>query len=97
MKLFVFLLLVLFSAPAWAQQNFDVTKMPTVSVTGTAEIQVVPDEATFSLRVSKTDKNLQTAKAQNDENPRYPRLSAAKFSLKATKRKSHCITAVELG
>jgi uncharacterized protein YggE len=42
--------------------------MPTISVTGTAEILVVPDEVVFSLRVSKSDKNLQIAKSQNDVN-----------------------------
>lgn len=41
---------------------------PTVQVTGTAEIQVVPDEVAFSLRVTKSDKSLQLAKTQNDEN-----------------------------
>ena len=49
-------------------QNVDVTKLPTVQVTGTAEIFVVPDEVTFSLKVAKTDKNLVAAKRQNDEN-----------------------------
>ena len=51
-----------------AAQNIDVSKYPTVQVTGTAEVLVVPDEVSFSLSVSKSDKSLTTAKAQNDEN-----------------------------
>ena len=45
----------------------DTDKMPTVSVTGTAEMQVAPDEVVFTLDVTKTDKDLQTAKRLNDE------------------------------
>ena len=41
--------------------------MPSVTVTGTAEVMVVPDEVVFSLDVTKTDKDLQIAKRQNDE------------------------------
>jgi uncharacterized protein YggE len=41
--------------------------MPTISVTGTAEIFVVPDEVIFSLEVEKTNKDLQIAKRENDE------------------------------
>ena len=50
--------------PVFAQ---DVDKMPTISVTGTAEVQVAPDEVVFTLDVTKTDKDLQTAKRLNDE------------------------------
>jgi uncharacterized protein YggE len=60
---FSFLLLVSINA-----QTSAVNPPPTVQVTGTAEIQVVPDEVTFSLRVTKSDKSLQIAKTQNDEN-----------------------------
>lgn len=55
-----------FGSPASAQQQ-DVDKMPTITVTGTAEMRVVPDEVVFSLDVTKTDKDLQTAKRLNDE------------------------------
>ena len=55
--------LVAFS-PVLAQ---DIDKMPTISVTGAAEVQVAPDEVVFSLDVTKTDKDLQTAKRLNDE------------------------------
>lgn len=45
----------------------DIDKMPTIVVTGTAEVLVEPDEAVFSLNVTKLDKDLQTAKRLNDE------------------------------
>lgn len=45
----------------------DVDKLPSVTVTGTAEVMVVPDEVVFSLDVTKTDKDLQVAKRNNDE------------------------------
>ena len=64
---FVFMMALLFAANVKAQ-TADVSKMPTIEVVGTAEVQVVPDEVTFSLRVRKTDKSLVAAKAQNDEN-----------------------------
>jgi uncharacterized protein len=64
--LFVLALLLLSFFSAKAQVN--ISQMPTVDVTGTSEIKVVPDEVTFSLKVSKSDKSLQTAKAQNDAN-----------------------------
>lgn len=63
----IFVLLTLtvcfcFSVPA---QEID--KMPMITVTGTAETQVAPDEVIFSLDVTKTDKDLQVAKGLNDE------------------------------
>jgi uncharacterized protein YggE len=47
-----------------AQQS--VAGFPTVSVTGTAEIFVVPDEVTFSAKVEKTGKTLAEAKQAHD-------------------------------
>ena len=49
-------------------QAVDVSKVSTIKVTGTAEIQVVPDEVVFSLKIRKSDKSLTIAKAQNDDN-----------------------------
>lgn len=59
------LLLILFGFLSSSAQDID--KMPTVTVTGTAEVMVVPDEVVFSLDVTKTDKDLQVAKRANDE------------------------------
>ena len=67
MKLFISLFgICLFFVPGLGQYA-DVSKAPTIEVTGTAEISVVPDEVSISLNVSKTDKNLNTAKSQNDQ------------------------------
>ena len=53
-----------FGFSAYAQ---DIDKMPTILVTGTAEVEVAPDEVNISLEVTKIDKDLQTAKRLNDE------------------------------
>lgn len=45
----------------------DIDKTPLITVSGTAEVMVAPDEAVFSLDVTKTDKDLQVAKRLNDE------------------------------
>jgi uncharacterized protein YggE len=45
----------------------EIDKMPMLTVTGTAEVMVAPDEVLFSLDVTKTDKDLQIAKRTNDE------------------------------
>ena len=39
----------------------------TISVTGTAELNVVPDSAVFSMFVEKINKNILAAKIENDE------------------------------
>jgi hypothetical protein len=66
MKTFLILLAVVlcFGLSVSAQ---DIDKMPTITVTGTAEIMIAPDEVVFSLDVTKTDKDLQIAKRSNDE------------------------------
>ena len=50
--------------PSYAQE---IDKLPTITVSGSAEVQVAPDEAVFSIDVTKTNKDLQTAKRLNDE------------------------------
>ncbi|HEY2867803.1 MAG TPA: SIMPL domain-containing protein [Pyrinomonadaceae bacterium] len=67
MKLLISLLgICLFSVTGFSQYG-DVSRAPTIEVTGIAEISVVPDEVSISLNVSKTDKNLNAAKSQNDQ------------------------------
>lgn len=61
----MFLIIVLCFALSVAAQDID--KVPMITVTGTAEVMVAPDEAVFSLDVTKTDKDLQTSKRLNDE------------------------------
>lgn len=62
MVLIVILLCSAFSA--YAQ---DIDKLPMITVSGTAEVQIAPDEVVFSLNVTKTNKDLQSAKRLNDE------------------------------
>lgn len=50
--------------PAYSQ---DIDKLPTITVTGFAEVQIAPDELVFTLDVTKTNKDLQIAKRLNDE------------------------------
>jgi uncharacterized protein len=57
----LFALVLSLCLPVSAQKISD---MPMITVTGTAEIQVVPDEVVFSLDVTKLDMDLQTAKSQ---------------------------------
>jgi uncharacterized protein len=45
----------------------EIDKIPAITVTGKAEIQIAPDEVVFSLNVTKTDKDLQAAKRLSDE------------------------------
>jgi uncharacterized protein len=45
----------------------DQSNRPLITVTGQAEIMVVPDEVAFNLKVVSMDKNLLTAQAKNDE------------------------------
>lgn len=45
----------------------EIDKLPLITVTGTAEVMVAPDEVIFSLDVTKIDKDLQIAKRTNDE------------------------------
>lgn len=58
------MLTICFGLSASAQ---DIDKMPVITVTGTAEVMVAPDEVIFSLDVTKTNKDLQVAKRLNDE------------------------------
>jgi uncharacterized protein YggE len=68
LSILVFIGLICFGIASATAQTVDVSKVPTIDTTGTAEIQVVPDEVSFSLRVAKSDKSLQAAKEQNDVN-----------------------------
>jgi len=62
--LFLLFTVLCFGSFAAAQE---ISEMPLITVTGTAEVMVVPDEVIFSLDVTKMDKDLQVAKRLNDE------------------------------
>ena len=61
-SLTVILLCLAFSS--YAQE---IDKLPMITVSGTAEVLIAPDEVVCSLDVIKTNKDLQTAKRLNDE------------------------------
>lgn len=62
-----FLLLVLILGAAGLISAQDIDKMPSVTVSGAAEVLVAPDEVVFSLDFTKLDKDLQVARRLNDE------------------------------
>jgi uncharacterized protein len=61
---FPFLLLSLLTLPALTQDTSPRPRL--ISVTGTAEVNVAPDEVVLSLGVESRDKDLAIAKAQHD-------------------------------
>ena len=61
-SLIVMLLCLTFSS--YAQE---IDKLPVITVSGTAEVLIAPDEAVCSIDVTKTNKDLQTAKRLNDD------------------------------
>ncbi len=65
MKYFLPIFFMLLFATCVAAQEID--KMPLITVSGKAEIRVVPDEVILSLDFTKLDNNLQVAKKLNDE------------------------------
>lgn len=58
------LILLCFAFSSYAQE---IDKLPMITVSGAAEVLIVPDEVVCSLDVIKTHKDLQTAKRLNDE------------------------------
>ncbi|MBP6005266.1 MAG: SIMPL domain-containing protein [Pyrinomonadaceae bacterium] len=63
-SIFLMVCLLAFAAVGYAQE---IDKMPSVTVTGTSIVKIAPDEVVFSLDFTKTDKDLQIARKQNDE------------------------------
>jgi uncharacterized protein YggE len=65
MKYFLSVFFVLLFAFCVAAQEID--KMPVITVSGKAEIQIVPDEVILSLDFTKLNNDVQVAKKLNDE------------------------------
>jgi len=61
------ILIVILLCSAFSLSAQEIDKLPVITVSGTAEVQVAPDEAVFSIDVTKTNKDLQAAKRLNDE------------------------------
>jgi hypothetical protein len=66
------------SAAAQAQLKTD---LALITVSGQAEVIVVPDEVVFTLEVVKMDKDLSVAKEQNDESIRQILALARRFAV----------------
>jgi len=66
MKMLV-LLTVIILATCLTAYSQEIDKLPTITVSGFAEVQIAPDELVFTLDVTKTNKDLQIAKRLNDE------------------------------
>lgn len=93
-KLFYLLALALSTFSAFGQ-TVDVNKLPTIEVTGTAEIQVVPDTATFSFTVSKKNDSVAEAKKENDATIDKVSDLAKRFGIKPTDVKTDYIRVSE--
>lgn len=76
-------------------QSLDVDNLPTIKVTGTAEIQVVPDTATLSFTISKKNNIVANAKKQNDETVAKVTDLAKRFGIAATDVKTDYIRVKE--
>jgi uncharacterized protein YggE len=61
---FPVVIMLVFAVQAFAQKEVD---RPLITVTGQAEMMVVPDEVAFSLSVVSMDKELPAAQAKNDQ------------------------------
>ena len=59
--------LVIVSLSAWTGNPQALQEVGSISVTGDAEIRVVPDEVVLTLGIQTWDKNMAKAKRQNDE------------------------------
>jgi hypothetical protein len=60
------ILIVILLCSAFSGSAQDIDKLPMITVSGTAEVQIAPDEAVFSLDVTKMNRDLQIAKRLND-------------------------------
>lgn len=60
-------LALIFSLSAWANQAPEAEEPGIITVTGDAEVRVVPDEVVLTLGVETSAQNLEFAKEQNDE------------------------------
>lgn len=60
-------LLLVFSLSAWTGNQMELANPGVITVTGEAEVRVVPDEVILTLGVETWDKYLKSAKSQNDE------------------------------
>jgi uncharacterized protein len=76
-------LVVVFALAAWTQNETARVEPGLVTVTGEAEVLVVPDEVILTLGVETWDENLSAAKRQNDERVKAILAVAQKYGVEA--------------
>lgn len=84
MKLNVILAVALFLALTLTVNAQDVPDRPLVTVSGQAEVLVVPDEVVFNLNATTVDKDLLTAQRKTDEVVRNILALARRYQVPAT-------------
>ena len=84
-----FLIFVMFAATAFGQQKND---PPTISVVGTAEIMVEPDEVSISFDISKLNKNLDIARSEAESAREKVFAATRKFNIKPEDVKANQIS-----
>ena len=94
-KVLLSILFILFCLLSVNAQSFDVDKVPTIKVTGTAEIQVLPDTATLTFTIARKDESVAVAKKQNDEIVAKVTALAKQFGIAATDVKNDYISVKE--
>ncbi len=75
-------LAVVFSLSAWTGNQADTSEPGLITVTGDADVRVVPDEVILILGVETWDKNLDLAKRQNDERVKEVLAIAKSYGIK---------------
>jgi uncharacterized protein YggE len=78
-----FLILIVALVFAGSLLGQDIDKLPSITVSGTAEVLIQPDEVVFSLDFTKLNKDLQLARKQNDESVAKMLELARRFSIPA--------------
>jgi len=84
---------ILWSSAAMAQYRGDSVKdQPTISVSGEAEIKVVPDRAVITLGVETLDTSMVAAKRENDRMIEAIGKTARKYGIKETEIQTDFLT-----
>jgi uncharacterized protein len=76
-------LLLVFSLSAWTGNQLESTEPGIITVTGEAEVRVVPDEVILTLGVETWDEYLKSAKSQNDERVKQVLAIAQSYGIEA--------------
>ena len=91
-KILLVFAIALSANSALAQSTVD---RPLITVTGQAEIMVVPDEVAFNLRVVTMDKDLLVAQAKNDQTVKAVLALARQYQIPPTQMQTDHITLSE--